>query len=314
MSIKWRDGLEMGPDGECREMVQRLPVWTTTIWVTRDGAARRRYFNPILKIWTWDDTLMSVVENDECQLGIYTAPGYFVSLEHCIARAWLKLLPDSYPRAQVLPGRPIHKDYIEWQHEDSDTEEEEAEPGETWRQLKWRIGPVECPPTYKISSKGRLMNPRGRITSGFWFDGRYWAAVRNCGLVDLTTAARLRDNVVYLQPALKMAADALLTGHTPRDIATAAGISLETAWSYVTRCAQYLPVSQLRSHVPLLVSRDLWAALNEMKEDENPVLGMSLKDLMEELEEHLDETGEFFSSDKQYNQLRLARLCITANA
>ena len=54
----------------------------------------------------------------------------------------------------------------------------------------------------RLSSQGRLRDPRGRVTRGAWVFGRRWAAVAGAGLVDLGEAAGI-DGGVPLPPAFR---------------------------------------------------------------------------------------------------------------
>ena len=56
--IAWRDGLERGPDGPARQVPTRH-VWNSTVWVTKDGTARRRFFNPISGEWNWAPEMLN---------------------------------------------------------------------------------------------------------------------------------------------------------------------------------------------------------------------------------------------------------------
>lgn len=54
--ITWRDGLEESPSGEARELM--LPrVCSSSVWITRDGTAFRRFYNSQTKMWTWGEPL-----------------------------------------------------------------------------------------------------------------------------------------------------------------------------------------------------------------------------------------------------------------
>ena len=45
--------------------------------------------------------------------------------------------------------------------------------------------------TYEISSVGQLTNLRSKVTRGFLFGGKRWAAVPGSGIVNLHAAARI---------------------------------------------------------------------------------------------------------------------------
>jgi len=85
--IAWRDGLERGPDGPARQVPTRH-VWTSTVWVTKDGTARRRFFNPISGEWNWAPEMLNLVEDEMGNSGY--ALDWFTSVERAIALAWRK--------------------------------------------------------------------------------------------------------------------------------------------------------------------------------------------------------------------------------
>ena len=160
-----------------------------------------------------------------------------------------------------------------------------------------------------ISDHGRLRSPQGDVTEGFSFNDRRFAATEE-GLVDLTTAARLRPNVVHLPPRIRMAYDALNTGHSPADLANAAGVDVKTAWSYFAQAAVHVSTQTLRRLAPALVSRDLWSMLLSMKAARDSALGGPLTELMDKVMDVLSHRGEFHKSKFQFEELRFARVCM----
>ena len=158
------------------------------------------------------------------------------------------------------------------------------------------------------------MAPDGSITRGFYYDDRMWAAVKGVGLVDLTTVARLRPLIITVPPAVASAADALYNAVPPEEYASDAGIQEATSWSYFTRAALVLPKDRLREVTRDLVSKDLWRLLKRMDDEEDPLLGGSLKDLMEAVLDDLSSRGEFRNSEFQFEQLRLARSCLAKHS
>ena len=55
----------------------------------------------------------------------------------------------------------------------------------------------------------QLENPENHITSGFWWDGRYWASIKDCGLLDLTSCARGWRTLDGVPRSIEEAMDAL---------------------------------------------------------------------------------------------------------
>ena len=85
-----------------------------------------------------------------------------------------------------------------------------------------------------------------------------------------------------------------------------------TAWQYMTRGAQVVPGEELRPIVRRLVSRDLWAVLRALEDEGSPVLGGKLSDVMEEVLDRVLAMGPFLNSSFQCDELRLARLALSA--
>ena len=292
MILTWRDGIEVAPDGEpAREFVQRR-VWSSSVWITRSGAAYRRYYNPHTQSVTWQ--LMPLAEDAEGALG-YHIHG-LVPLARAIARAWLH---GSGPVFHV-EGEPLDVMNVTF------TKEEEAvvaldDEEETWRPLRWACGLVPCPNGYHISSLGRLRSPQGEATYGFAALGTRWAAVKGAGLVDLHAAAGLARAEVHVPPRVYEAYLALVGGDAPEEHARRVGISVKVAWDYYNLAAPLVP--RLRSYVEHLVTPNLWSVLDALRG--TSVLGGPLKKLRDTAQEHLDVSFE---------ELRLARTALNGDA
>ena len=309
--IRWPDGLVQSPEGPAREIPQRH-AYNRALFITRDGAARARHYNFVSQTWSWAEELVEATVHDDGRLGIRdNAIGHWVPIEVAIALAWRRREPASPMRAYVLDGRPCEARYIRWEEEDETRDDPERRTGESFKALKLKVGLISCDGRgYKLSNKGRLMAPDGSITRGSYYDDRFWAAIRGVGMVDLLTAAKLRPPIVHVPPAVKAAADALYNGVTPEEHADDAGVSKGTAWSYFNRAAIFFPGDKLRRLVPPLVSRDLWSVLLRMDDEEDPLLGGSLMDLMEAVRAELSSRSEFLDSDFAFEELRLARSCM----
>ena len=312
--IAWREGLVTSPDGPAREIPQKH-AYSRALFVTRDGAARARIYNFVSQTWSWEEPVEPTMHEDG-RMGLRdNAIGHWVPIEVAIALAWRKREPDTPMRAYVLDGRPCEARYIRWEAEDETQDEQQPMTGESFKSLKWKVGLIACDGRgYKISNRGRLMAPDSSITRGSYFNDRMWAAVKGVGLVDVTTAARLRPPIINVPPAVASAADALYNGVSPEEYASDAGIQEGTAWSYFTRAALVLPKDRLREVTRDLVSKDLWRLLKRMDDEEDPLLGGSLKDLMEAVLDDLSSRGEFRNSEFQFEQLRLARSCLAKHS
>ncbi len=312
--ISWVDGMERSPNGSRLREIPQKHVWASSLWISRDGEIWRRYYNFTRKRWHWDrDGPMEHILDDESRLGIHLE--WFVTIEMLIAMAWVKRSPSSAARVTLREGKPVHARYIDWAEGEEDEEEGEIK-GEKWRPLKGRIGCVSLDGCgYEISSRARLRNPRGQVTSGHWFeriDGRI-ASVKGCGMLDLYNAAKIRPPAVTLQPHFIAAANALNSGHGADDLAHALGIEVSTAWSYLTKVAQHVPGKVLKRIVRQLVAPDLWVALKSIQTEGHAELGGRLLELMPLVEKRVARRGDFMKSDHRISQLRLARLAIAAS-
>ena len=309
--LTWRDGVVQCPEGAAREIPQ-AHAYSRSLWCTKDGSIRPRIYNFVSQTWTWED-LVPLTVHEDGRLGVRDfgiGTTGWTPLEVVIALAWRKRQPDSPMRASVEEGKPMQARFIRWAVEEDGDDAQRTMPGEVWKPLKWKVGLISCDGRgYKLSSLGRLKSPQGAITKGHFYDERRWAAVTGVGLVDLTTVAKLCPNVVVLPPAIKSAADAMYQGGVPPGhFANDAGIEVGTAWSYYTRAAQVLPVDRLRQVAKQFVARDLWRVLRQMEQEEDPVLGGSLTELMPEVLGRVSQ--QFVSSEFQWEQLRLARSAI----
>jgi hypothetical protein len=129
--------------------------------------------------------------------------------------------------------------------------------------------------------------------------------VRGAGLVDLWAAAGIQQ-IQRIQLAIRTARDALMTGHTPDQLAQVLDVSPVTTWSYFSRAAEYVRGADLRRLVPPLVGLRFWATLVGMRDD--PVLGESLTDLMATLQRRKRAPAGDFA----WERLRLGRLALLA--
>ena len=172
--------------------------------------------------------------------------------------------------------------------------------GETWAPLRWSCGVVACSKQYEISSFGRLRNPRGEATAGFFYKGSRWAACRGAGLVNLSAAAHLQNRRLFLAPREMRAYQALTSGLTPPLYAAAAKLPEKLAWTYCACVAMHVRDAQK------LIARDLRAELVMMRDLRNPVLGGKLTELHAAVAPRLQRPLE-------YDELRFARVAVMAD-
>ena len=307
----WPSGIEQNEDGVVRELPQRH-VWASSIWVTQDGVARRKWWNAVERHWHWDAEPLPLIVVDS-RAGIH-APGW-ISLERAICMAWRLRAPesahsidevvrvrlvDTADDASVSDGG-VGASTLRWAEEE-DSEEEGALPQETWKPLRGHVGAVPIAKGYWISSHGRLRDPRGRVTRGAWAFGRRWAAVAGGGLVDLWEAAGM-DGGIPLPLSIRRARGALLAGATPADLGRVSGVGEGTAWSYFCRAAVHVDGATLRQQVRALVGTQLWEAVQRLRG--HGVLGGPLSDLWEVVAPRLP--PRLRRDENAMSMLRLAR-------
>lgn len=301
-----------GPDGSYRQVPQKTTPWASGLFVTKNGQLRRRYYNLVTRAWHWAEEGTELTLSDTGSLGV-SVDGNWLTLPFVIALAWLPREPESPSSVHVRDER-LEASHIRWEQPEEVVEEPTALKGEKWKPLRWRIGAISCDGKgYEISNRRRLRNARGEVTRGFWFDGRRWAHAKECGLVDLTTAAGPREDVVYLPLPVKQAADALLDGRTPEELAQAAGLRASSAWAYCCAAAQHLSNAERMRIGPQLITGEVWRVLMRMKRNDDPTLGGPLRELLDAVEERLSRSSAcdcFVDSELKLSQLRLARLCV----
>ena len=323
----WDDGLEEAPDGSEMRQVPTRFTWSTSLWVSEDGMLLRRHFDVTTGSWRWDGNgPLSYTEDFEGRQG-FRVDNQFRPIEQLIALAWLwDRLPGSRAQVEVVSGKPLNAKYMRWVERET-IEELGIDHDEVWKPLKsYKCGIVTIPDGYQISTKGRLKGPCG-ITKGFYFVGACgetrMASVAECGLVDLWVAAKLIPPSVYLPPALHQAANAMMSGLTPKEHAeeragkrNGIAITEETSWSYYRQAlaALRLPRREIRELADSLSTSDLWRFLTELVDQGDDRIDGPLKSLFELVEEELPEKSRFWRGDCQMSVLGFARQCAKALA
>eukprot|EP00966_Prymnesium_polylepis_P043387 1006626-Prymnesium_polylepis.1 len=69
--IDWTDGVVDSPDGPARQVPQKSPVWSSAVFVTADGIARRSWVNLVTKKWSWDEEALTIVLDESGRPGYY---------------------------------------------------------------------------------------------------------------------------------------------------------------------------------------------------------------------------------------------------
>ena len=102
--IAWRDGIEHVDGAPVRELVQPN-VWTSSVWISRDGAAFRKYFNTQTRQWSaWEDVPFSLDHEMQTRLGVDV--GGWKSVATAVATAWCYRAPNSRAYATMRGGDP----------------------------------------------------------------------------------------------------------------------------------------------------------------------------------------------------------------
>ena len=318
--IRWCDGVDTLPNGSpCRQLPEKH-VWSSTVWCSADGLLWRRFYNAVSKQWTWsDESYMLTIE--EGKVGYLL--DWWMSADRCVALAWLHRAENGSDRIQEKvtvqlvdvngsagEERVVRMDAVEWVDGDA-PEDGGTFPGETWKPLRWSCGLIPCDPRYKISTLGRLWSPHTRTsTFGVWFDGDRWAAVRGGCLVPLRAAAGLQPAEEKLQPRVRLARDAMMTGYGVSALEAASGLELSTCWNYFTRASMHVPGKELRRRAQRLVPKEMWGALERLKARDDRRLGGSLTDLMERIERMVP--SRVLEDEHVMSQLRIARTALLA--
>jgi hypothetical protein len=247
-------------------------------------------------------------------MGLHLAGRGFVSVEHIIALTWrMRAADDTSQVSRVGRRRYRTAKNLQWSSEETDREDQAPLPGETWSPLKYKCGIVSCDRSYEISNKGRLRSPHsGLITSGFYFAGSRWAAVKDCGLVDLLVASGMHEPPEPHPPCIKDALTCMMSGDHPEDMLPFTNATEKSLWSYFTRGIEFAEPSELKMVWPLLVPDSLVRVLKDLKRAGDPVWGDSLTALMPVVTARLPADSDFHDSEFQWEMLRFARACLVA--
>ena len=293
-------------------MIPQRATWSSALFITRDGVARRRYYDFVKQRFYWDaETAPLVYDADGTRVGL-TIQNWWTPLETCVLMAWKHRQPGTDAHFVLDDeGRP------KWKHGD-DGEEEGDIKGETWRRLRMRVGCIPIDAAHKISSEGRLQSPSGAVTRGFFCYARFWAAADHGFLIDLTTASGLHP--LTLRPRLREALECMLSGESPDEFADATAVQLSTAWSNfntaLCQSAQHVDKEDLLQIARDLVPRDMWKLLRSMERDGDPVLSGPLSELMALVEGTVKEDGPFSDCDDttKWGSLRFARTVLASRS
>lgn len=309
--ISWPSGVEDGPDGLAMREVPTTSI-SSSLWISEEGAVRRRFYNPVSRIWVWKKELESPMLSEKNQVCI-NINGRMTPLSVAIALAWVKRRRNCVRRVPLFrEDTEIVAHNLKWHSDDGSSESDDdscfsEHSDEAWEPFEATGKIIRGTTGYKISSRGRLKSPQGSVTRGHWLDATTRvAAVRNVGIVNLQTLQSLQDRAFskVLPLHIESAALALLEGLTPSDFAKSKNISQSTAWSYMSVAVSYLEPPELALEcVEVIVGAELLAFLKSLSDEKNEILGHSLTRLAEL-------AGNFVKCSFSMAELRLARAAV----
>ena len=209
--VEWRDGEEMGPGGVVlREVVVPHSLWSSSTWISADGEAYQRLFDPYHSTWTWHgpkrwagggrggDAAASVMVGASSM----AKP---MRLERAIALAYVDCPHSAYEMhaAQVFPG-PLCASTVGWglagtvAHENAPSHahrlpDARPRPDAEWQPLRYTwFSPADEPAEvfdeavyggYTVSQSGWVRSPHtGVATRGVRSpSGRHWVSIVGAG-------------------------------------------------------------------------------------------------------------------------------------
>ena len=275
--IKSLEGVE--DDSENRAMRQ-VPSGNTNnignvLWVSEDGVMRRRYYNPWNKSWQWGD-ILDYIFNDEFEL-CGNIDYKKETLDRIIAYAWLRRRT---PVVGRLGKRIVEDDTVafnlRWEDEDESSSGEEDTEEEEWKRLIWSQNGILCDDRYQISNKLRIRTPKDEILKGNFFKsvGKF-CAVKGIGLINLHHAFK-NVTIPKVPPKIRIAAQALLTGYTPKEFSKEEMIQETTAWTYFCKAIQILDPSDALEWGTKFLDVHIYNSVKELETENSALLGEKL--------------------------------------
>lgn len=97
--IAWEDGIERSPYGSALREVVQPNAWSSSVWITADGYAYRRFHNAITKTWGEWEGVPTALDLFQQRIG-YHLEGGWMSVEQAIGVvAWQPAARRPPPRA-----------------------------------------------------------------------------------------------------------------------------------------------------------------------------------------------------------------------
>lgn len=275
--IQSLEGVEDDPENRA---MRQVPSCSTNnlgnvVWISEDGVMRRRYYNPWNKCWQWGD-IMSYVFNAEFEL-CGNIDYKKETLDRIIAYAWLKR---RISIAGKLKKRIATDDIVafnlRWEDEDDASSSEEEDSDEEWKRLIWSPNGIFCDDRYQISNKLRIRTPRNETLKGNFFKsvGKF-CAVKGIGLINLHHAFK-NVTIPKVPPKIRIAAQALLTGYTPKEFAKEEMIQETTAWTYFCKAIAILDPNDALQWGTKFLDAHMYKSVKELEADNGALLGEKL--------------------------------------
>lgn len=276
------EGIEDAPDNRAMRQVpsSKTSKMANSLWISEDGCMRRRFYNPWTNVWSWGE-IQAFTFNDEDEICGYL-DGKKERVEKIIAFSWLK---KRTPILSVLKKRNLSESTIAhnlyWEDDDASSSSEDEDSDESWKYLIWHTNGISCDDKYQISDRLRLKTPNGAYLKGNHFKhfGKF-CAIRNSGLIDLQSAYQ-NVTIHRVPPSIRLAAQALLTGYTPKEFARQECIQDVTAWTYFGKAVELVDPNDAMEWGRKLVDTHMFDSLLRLDEEGNSLLGGRLSVLAE---------------------------------
>ena len=295
--IQWPDGIVADDRGRAmRQIPQEQTHVTSSLWISEDGFARRRFYNAWSDEFSWGEALD--VKLDEQGRVCAQHEGKDCELEFLIAIAWLKQDRPNFSKRvlKIVDADGCVAHNLKWAHAEDDDEEEEDFADETWEPLS--IHPFRLPKQYMRSNRNRVKTAEGIVTHGNFYKDKRFVALDKYGLFELR-----EDNqpVSFPSRAFASAAHGLLSGLTPHEYSLQANLTVDTAWTYMTKSLAFVDVHDALFWMRRFIDPALFSRMESMHRDNDVLLGQKLT----ALRTHMKLLG--IEPDAMMSQLRMCR-------
>ena len=296
--IEWVEGIVDDDSGNAMRQIpidSTCNIETSSLWISEDGILKRRYYNPWSAEFTWGDMIEPKLENDVLSVRMGKNN---VSLDYAIASAWVRRPSKKTSKVmKICEDEPSIAHNLKWTEDDSEADESEDE----WEEIE---------ESFHISKKRKYIRaPNGQVYRGS-FNGSCRVAAVGDKMIRLDPPEEDAYLINSLSPSLLRAAMFIIKGKHPLELCKSANIGIETAWSYYSKAANKINTEQLLYWIPKIVNKDLWNFLVLLHMQNEAILGSSLKDLAQHVENFLV-SDSWKVNEHKLNEIRLSRVCIS---